>query len=171
MATILRTTDDAMNYLDKENQPGILVGIDFTKAFDTISETLILDCLKLFGFKEDFRKWISTLLMQTESCINHYGWISDTFKVKRGIRQGCPLSPLLFVLAVEILAIKIRGANVKGIQIDTSPLITIVKILQFANDTTLFLKDKEDLDVAITVFNQFANISGLRMNKQKTEAM
>ena len=82
-----------------------------------------------------------------------------------------PLSPLLFVLAVEILATKIRGTNVKGIQIDTSPLITIIKILQFADDTTLFLKDKEDLDVVITVFNQFANISGLRMSKQKTEAM
>ena len=59
----------------------------------------------------------------------------------------------------------------KEIQIDTSSLQTIIKILQFADDATLFLKDKEDLDVAITVFNLFANISGLRMNKQKTEAM
>ena len=50
-------------------------------------------------------------------------------------------------------------------------LHTTIKILQFADGTTLFLRDKEDLDAAITAFNQLANLSGLRMNKEKTEAM
>ena len=115
--------------------------------------------------------------MQTEGCTNHCGWISEPFQVKRGIKQGCPVAPLPFVLVVEILAIKIRGRNIKGIQTDTSfsahptPQKTIIKIQQFAGDTTVFLKDKEDLDAAITAFNQFENISGSRMHNQKTEVM
>ena len=133
ITTILRTTDDVINYLFTEKLPGILVGIDFTKAFDTISKTFIQDSLKLYGFGNDFNRWIESILHQTDSCINHYGWISEPFKIERGIRQGCPLSPLLFILAVELLAIKIRQSDIKGISIpntnaDNEVLETLIKI-------------------------------------------
>ena len=70
--TILRTTDDIINYLNNENLPGILVGIDFGKAFDTISKDLIRDSLKIYEFVQEFQRWINTLLANTESAINHY---------------------------------------------------------------------------------------------------
>ena len=94
--TILRTTDDIINYLNNENLSGILVSIDFAKAFDTISKTLIRDSLKIYEFVQEFQRWINTLLANTESAINHYWWISQSFQVERGIRQGCPLSPSPF---------------------------------------------------------------------------
>ena len=176
IASILRTTDDVINYLGNKNLPGILVGIDFAKAFDTISKTFIQNSLKHYGFGENFNKWIGTLLNETVSCINHYGWISEPFKVERGIRQGCPLSPLLFILAVELLAIKVRQSDIKGISIPNTTtgsetLETIIKIQQFADDTTLFLKDKEDLDTAMQIFHDFKTISGLKMNTLKSQAM
>ena len=82
ITTILRTTDDIINYFNNENLPGILVGIDFAKAFDTISKQktnkkpLIRDSLKIYGFGLEFQRWINTLLASTESAISHYGWIS-----------------------------------------------------------------------------------------------
>ena len=156
-ATILRITDDIINYLNHENLPGILVGIDFGKAFDTISKDLIRDSLKIYGFGPEFQRWISTLLENTESAINHYGWISQPFQVERGIHQGCPLSPLFFVLGVELLAIKIRASDIQGIQTKNNPIRDdlreiVTKIQQFADDTTLFLRDKEDLDIAMAIF-------------------
>ena len=95
IATILRTTDDIINCLNNENLPGILFGIDFVKAFDTISKTLIRDSFKIYGFGPEFQIWISTLLANTETAINHYGWIFQPFQVERGIRQGCHPSPTL----------------------------------------------------------------------------
>ena len=176
IATILRTTDDIINCLNNENLPGILFGIDFVKAFDTISKTLIRDSFKIYGFGPEFQRWISTLLANTESAINHYGWISQPFQVERGIRHGCPLYPLLFVQGVELQTIKIRASDIKGIQIKNNPVRDdlreiVTKIQQFADDTTLYLRHKEDLDIAMIIFQRFSNISGLKMNKNKTEAM
>ena len=171
IATILRSTDDIINYLNSKNLPGLLVAVDFAKAFDTISKKLILDTLKEFNFGPEFTQWVRTLISQTESCINHYGWLSEPINIERGIRQGCPLSPLIFVLAVEILAIKVRNSSIKGINIRQAQNETTFKIQQYADDTTLFLKDKEDLDMALHIFNNFTSISGLNISHNKTEAM
>ena len=126
----------------------------------------------MYGFGPEFQRWIRILLANTESAINHYGWISHPFQVQR----ECPLSPLLFMLGVELLAIKIRASDINGIQMKNNPIRDdlreiMTKIQQLADDTTLYLRDKEDLDIAMTLFQRFSNISGLKMNKNKTEAM
>ena len=133
IGTIIRTTDDVINYTNSKQLPGLLVAVDFTKAFDTISKKLIIDSLKPYGFGPDFIHWVSTLITQAESCTTHYGWTSEPFQVERGIRQGCPFSPLIFVLAVELLAHKIRNSNIKGIKmgIENPSLESIIKIQQF----------------------------------------
>lgn len=67
------------------------------------------------------------------------GFMTNYFKVSRGVRQGCPLSPLLFVLAVEMLALKIRQDQLcRGIEL---PSGQTAKISQFVDDTTLILED------------------------------
>ena len=173
IGTIIRTTDDVINYTNSKQLPGLLVAVDFTKAFDTISKKLIIDSLKPYGFGPDFIHWVSTLITQAESCTTHYGWTSEPFQVERGIRQGCPFSPLIFVLAVKLLAHKIRNSNIKGIKmgIENPSLESIIKIQQFADDTTLYLQDENDLETTLNIFGSFAKISGLRINKHKTEAM
>ena len=171
VSTILRATEDVVTYLNHRHLPGILFAVDYTKAFDTISKKHILNSLQKFGFGTEFTQWVKTLVLETESCINHNGWLSEPFPLERGIRQGCPFSPLLFVLAVEILATKVRQGAIKGIQINHSEAITTIKIQQYADDTTLFLQDKEDLDEAINILNNFKYISGLSINTNKSEAM
>jgi hypothetical protein len=64
--------------------------------------------LEKFGFKSSFIRWIQTMYTDIKGCILNNGWVSALFRVFRGIRQGCPASALIFILAVEIMAIKLR---------------------------------------------------------------
>ena len=71
-----------------------------------------------------------------ESCILNNGLASNFFEIQRGVRQGCPLSPYLFVLSVEVLAKATReNINIKGILVNQNE----IKISQYADDTTLIL--------------------------------
>ena len=88
------------------------------------------------------------------------------FTLSRGIRQGCPISALLFILVAEILTISIRtDINIQGITLDN----THFKIGQLADDTTLFLSDIESLRRAVVKFNSFGKLSGLKLNLETTE--
>ena len=91
------------------------------------------------------------------------------FKLERGVRQGCPLSPYLFFLGVEILAEKIRkNETIKGITVSENE----IKVSQYADDTTLVLDgSKESLVCALQVLENFSVVSGLKLNNRKTEAL
>ena len=99
------------------------------------------------------------------SCVKNNGYISVDFEMGRGLRQGCPLSPLLFVLAVELLAIKVRqDVTIKGISINNQS----TKIRQYADDTTLLLKDNIDIREVLSRLKEFEYVSGLKINKSKS---
>ena len=114
-------------------------------------------------------KWINISYNNIESCVLNNGWSTDFFKLKRGVRQGCPLSPYLFVLGVEILAEKIRkNETIKGITVSENE----IKVSQYADDTTLILDGlKESLICALQVLENFSLVSGLKLNNRKTKAL
>ena len=72
-------------------------------------------CLQLFNFGPDLIRWVNTVYTNIQSCIINNGSCSHYFSIEPGVRQGDPLSPYLFVIAVEILAIAVRShKNIKG---------------------------------------------------------
>ena len=73
-----------MKFTEDYNMPGLIMMIDFEKAFDTLSFTFIEKCLEIFHFGPMFRKWISLFLYNTETCVILNGFLSNFFKVKRG---------------------------------------------------------------------------------------
>ena len=79
---------------------GLLLLIDFRKAFDSISHRFIEKSLKLFNFGPRYRKWIRLLLQDFKGQINHGGNLTELFDMSRGARQGDPISSLLFILAI-----------------------------------------------------------------------
>ena len=84
--------------------------------------------------------------------VGNNGVFSLFFELSRSIRQGCPISALLFLLVAEVLAIKIRkDTHIKGIKINNIE----IKINMLADDTTLFLADINSLKIAISIFNKF----------------
>ena len=122
--------------------------------------------LKKYGFGEYFSNWIKILYTDIKTCVGNNGYFSPYFKLSRSIRQGCPISALLFLLVAEILAIQIRSdKTIKGIRIIDEE----IKIGLMADDTTLFLADLNSLNVAINLFKDFEKNSGLKLNLDKTE--
>ena len=101
---------DIIWYTEREETEGILLALDFSKAFDSISIEYILECLLKFNFGPDFIKWVKIFCSKRKSCVSNSGWHTDWFNMYTGVRQGCPLSALLFVLATEILACRLRVA-------------------------------------------------------------
>ena len=98
--------------------------------------------------------------------INHS--TSHRFDINRGVREGCPISPFLFILVVELLSLNIvHDTDFKGISIFNRE----IRISQLADDTTLFLKDKEQLVKAIDLVQQFSLASGLKLNVSKCELL
>ena len=90
------------------------------------------------------------------------------FYLTRGVRLGDPLSPYLFLLAVETLAIAVReNSNIKGITIEGKE----TKILQYADDTTAVLSDTNSAHAFLKLLDDLGNLSGLKINSPKTEGM
>ena len=84
--------------LETEDHPGLLVSIDFYKAFDTLEWTFIKKAFEYFNFPEYLIKWVSVIYNNINSCIINNGHMSEGFTVSRGVRQGCPLSPCILSL-------------------------------------------------------------------------
>lgn len=169
VSTTIRTIDDVIEYFRLKEKPGILLALDFQRAFDSISKKFMLYAFKKFGFGSNFLKWVEVIFNNTRGCIGYNGWLSSDFEVKCGIRQGCPFSPLAFVIGIELLAIRFRqSADLKGLQISADD---ILKILLYADDITLFVQDENDVKHVLTILEKFAAISGLHLNMQKSEAM
>lgn len=85
-----------------------VVALDAAKAFDSVEWGYLWECLRGFGFGPNFIKWVKLLYYAPSARVVVNGWTSDPFPLGRGTRQGCPLSHLLYTLAVEPLAISLR---------------------------------------------------------------
>ena len=129
----------------------------------SIQKTLIS-----FRFVPSIVQWFKTFY-NTESCIKNNGWASNFFSVDSVVRQGCPLSPYLFILSAEILAKAIRkNADRKGLMVKD----TEIKLSQYADETTLILDSSEkSLSEVLRDLESFEKVSGLRLNSKKTEAL
>ena len=157
---------DILKYAEDNNLPGLLMTIDFEKAFDTLSFQFIETTISFFNFGPMFQKWIFMFLYNTMASIQINGFLSDTFCIERGCRQGDPISAYIFIICAEILAIKIRESKeIKGITINDLQY----KISQFADDTSLFLDGSESsLNSTLDMLHEFSLYSGLNINYEKT---
>ena len=108
MGQNIRLINNILEQTKLQDIPGILLQLDFQKAFDTIEWKFIQNAIAFFNFGESIQRWISTFYTNIQSSVLNNGFSTDYFALSRGVRQGCPLSPFLFVLAVEFLACKIR---------------------------------------------------------------
>ena len=148
------------------------MSLDFQKAFDTISKSSILAALKMFNFGPVFSGYVETILNDTEAAIKNGGWISEFFQTSRGVRQGCCLSPLLFVIVVELLAIKIRhDPQISGILENTNVPHSGTKLIQYADDMNLFVKTTDCIRRTLEITDEFETFTGLALNRKKSIGM
>ena len=96
--------------------------------------------LKIFGIDQACIQWVQLLCFTIEGCVINNGFSSNPFEIQRGVRQGCPLSPYLFIVAVELLGSLIRqNKYIIGLKVHDME----IKISQYADDTTIFLEPNE----------------------------
>ena len=165
----VRTIDDVIEFTKRKGHKGILTTIDFEKAFDSINRSFLFSTLEVFGFDASFITWIKTFYNDISSCVINNGFITPFFQVKRGVRQGDPLSPYLFIIALETLAIYIRNNNqIRGIKINETETI---KLVNFADDITTFVSDKSSFFNLMDSVKHFSRYSGLNMNREKIEIL
>ena len=124
---------------------------------------------QFFNFGDSIRKCISVFYTDISARVNQGGNISDSFTLHRGCRQGDPLSPYIFILCAEILAIQIRNNNeIRGIKVRDKEY----KLTLYADDSTLLLNGSErSLKVSLENLESFSKISGLHINYSKTEVI
>ena len=144
-----------MDYTDKENIPGILIFIDFQKAFDSLEWNYLFCSLEAFNFGPMFIHWVESFYHNIQSCVINNGLASDYFTLARGVRQGDPLSPISIRENAEIKGIKIKQEE--------------TKVLQYADDTTAVLTDLNSAPILFQQLELFKTLSGLEVNSSKTE--
>ena len=146
--------------------------LDFSKVFDSIEWEFMFKSLERFGFQESILSWIKTLYTNIKGCISNNVWILEPYAIERGIWQLCPLSALICITAGETLANRIRKEKqIRGFEIKLSGSNHSIKISQLADDTTLFLKLKDGISIALNIIEIFGNLSGLKLNRSKTEGI
>ena len=165
----IRSTYDIIQWAKSNNKTGLLLLIDFEKAYDSLSFTYIKKCLIFFNFSQCIINWVEILLHNFMAVINHCGNISKKFNIGRGARQGDPIASYIFIICIEILAHKLRNEKeINGFNMDS--LTHLLEL--YADDCTIFLEPKdENLRKTLSVLDFFFKISGLRISVSKTKAV
>ena len=165
----IRTIIDLIEYSEVKDIPGSIVLLDIEKAFDTVEHNFLFEVLNRFNLGDNFIRWVKTFYNSRKSYVINNGFMSNSIDMSRGIFQGCPISPFLFLFAIEILAIAIRSnEQIKGLKVGNIEK----KINLLADDTTCFLQgDLESFQVLFSTLDKFASFSGCKINMSKSEAI
>lgn len=162
---------DTLDFIEQTEETGILVSLDQEKAFDRVNRVFLMDLLRRFGFGPGFCKWIDTFYAGAYMQIILNGWLTRPILLGRGVRQGDSLSPLLYVVCVEVLACLIRNCqNIRGFLLPGAGGKQF-KVRQYADDTTSFVKDYNSLKALFDLITLYEKGSGARLNRSKSEAM
>jgi hypothetical protein len=139
-------------------------------AFDLIEHEYIFMVLERFGFGPAMMRWFKILYDQDrmKSSVQVNGFISRDFPVRRGIRQGCPLSALIYVLVSEpLLSCICKSPSIRGVILAG----TEQKVSAYADDTTLILRDFRSIKHVFEIYESYSKASGAVLKNEKTKLL
>ncbi len=162
IANLIEKTED-------DDEGFLLTALDQEKAFDRISHKYMIETLRKFNFHPNFIQWISTLYTGITSRVKVNENLTNAIEIRRGVRQGCPLSMPLFVVCMEPLIQAITKSNyLKGVTLTPN---NPIKILVYADDTLLILNNVKEYNSAMTICRQFSKAYNSKINDEKTNIL
>ena len=164
----IHTVQDLINLINKNGDSAAILFYDQEKAFDRMSHKFIIKTLRKFGFGDNFIDWVKILMNDIKSFVKVNGFETSEFDVNRGVRQGCALSALLYVLVSEVLALEIRNNNwIKWYRYNGKHF----KLSQYADDLMTVVTDDNSVNEIFKVLNRFELATNAKINRSKTEAL
>ena len=167
----LQLVRDLLDMINKTNETGILVTLDQEKAFDRVDHDFLMRTLAKLGFGPVFCQWVALFYNKVFSRIICNGNLTNPIFLGRGVRQGFPLSPLLYVLVSKVLSTQIRNCpEIVGFRLPGAGDLHF-KVSQYADDATNFVKSERSLYHLLRAVHIYEQGSGAKLNTAKSEAM
>lgn len=163
---------EVLHEVHKKKLSSVLFKVDFEKTYDNINWAFLYNVMLKKGFDNKWNDWIFSIITSGKVNIKLNDCLGPYFNTHRGVRQGDPLSPLLFNLAVDALSVMIRSAQEKGLIKGITPHLWEggIAILQYADDTVFLLEEGDEnarnLKFILCLFEQ---LSGLKINFLESE--
>ena len=170
MENVLLASELVKDYHKDMVSPRCMMKIDISKAFDSVQWSFILSSLVAMGFPEKFVHWIKLCITSPSFSVQVNGDLAGYFQSARGLRQGCALSPYLFVLCMNVLSLKIdKAAKDKKFRFQPRCQSLALTHLCFADDLMVFVEgSQESIEAALSIFDDFAAWSGLSISLEKS---
>ncbi|WVZ88443.1 hypothetical protein U9M48_034964 [Paspalum notatum var. saurae] len=161
-------TQNLIRDLKRAKSPTLFLKLDIAKAFDSVRWDYLLEVVQHMGFGSRWRAWISILLRTASSAVMINGVRGNTFQHGRGLRQGDPLSPLLFILAIDPLHRLFTLATEEGHLSPVGHRSARLRVSLYADDAAIFINPIEEEVTAVQrILAAFSEASGLSTNLNK----
>ena len=159
---------DIIDMANQSNEGAALLFLDQEKAFDRVNHTFLRKVLRGFGFGNAFIDWIGILYSNAATRIDVNGFFTDRISLRSGVRQGCPLSPLLYVLIIEILALQLRAnPNIVGFLVEGEKIVSS----HYADDTVIKITQNRCFKEVYKELIDYEKASGARINYDKSKGL
>ena len=159
---------DIIDLANKNDMEAALLFLDQEKAFDRVSHDFLFKVLDKFGIGSYFSNWVKTLYSNSSTRINVNGFLTNRVALRCGVRQGCPLSALLYVMIIEILALQLRAnPNIVGFCIQGEKLISS----HYADDTVIKITQNRCFKEVYKDLRDYEKATGAKVNYEKTNGL
>ena len=164
-------TQETLHWARISRQPTVFLKLDFSKAYDKVSWRFIFHAMGMIGINEQFIRWVQLLFRNATATVNLNGNPGETFNIERGVRQGCPLAPYLFLIVGEALTHMIKKAvtegRIRGVFLPGGKKHQCIS--QYADDSSLMIRGvKKDIDEMVRILKTFSEASGMEINWTKS---
>ncbi len=159
---------DLIEMANKNDETAAFIFLDQEKAFDRVNHKFLFKTMEAFGIGENFINWVRSIYSNASSMVTINGFFSERIPLKRGVRQGCPLSALLYVLIIEILAIQLRtNPNIVGFTVGGTKIVSA----HYMDDTTIIIKQNRCFKEVIKELELYEQATEAKVNYKKTKGL
>ena len=159
---------DLIDLANKNDEEAAFLFIDQEKAFDRVNHKVLYEVLHGFGFGNAFVNWIKTIYLGASTRVSVNGFLTENIPLKSGVRQGCPLSALLYVMVIELLALQLRNnLNIVGFTINGEKLISS----HYADDAVIKITQNQCFKEVYKDLLLYEEATGAKVNFEKTKGL